>query len=251
MKKPGRASHIRAFLGGMASALVIVVLTTTAMAASGQLKFNTANICFDHVCVFPKDKYLKTETGGTIPSSILYTDEQGAGTTYVPIRVLTQALHMPTFWDGKSSFLNVSVSGEQALYFLPHDQIGQVWTGLAEEIEPVVPTKGKVLFHEDWNSKDAFEKEFYLPKAADGSCVNITITNRGNYPVSFGLGFSSDGYTLLTPTQVPAGETVTRALNFLSFDNLKDTPISLVIDSGNNVSRMMDISVEAVQFKGV
>ena len=250
MKKLKKFSHTGAFLSGMVSALAVVILKTTAMAMSGQIKFNTANICFNHVRVFPKDEYLKTETGGTIPSSILYVDEQGGGTTYVPLRVLAQTLHMPTFWDGDSSFLNVSVTGEQALYFLPHDQIGQVWTDLAEDVEPVAAAGGKVLLDEEWKSKEDFVNELEPLKSSDGDYVSITITNRGDYPVSFGLGFTSEGMTLSTPTQVPAKETVTRTLRCISFDNLKDTPINLTIDSGNHVSRMMDISIDAVQFEG-
>lgn len=248
MKQKKESRHIRAFLSGAVTTLLVCACLTTALAASGSVSFNKVRVSFNMQTVLPKGQDLSTESGASIPSTILYTDEQGNGTTYVPIRVLAETLHMPMWWDGTSGALNVEVSGDQALYMLGLDDAGLEWSGLAEEVEPIVPQAGKTLAEEIYSQqRDAFQKEFSLTEE-DGEYLSITVTNNGHYPLQLDLGLSTDGEFIYTSTQVPVGSTVTRTMKCISFEGLENQPLTVRVGNATGTSHVIDAEITAVQF---
>ena len=46
-----------------------------------------------------KGEYLELASGEKVPSSILYVDQAGGGTTYLPMRYLAELLGMSVTWD--------------------------------------------------------------------------------------------------------------------------------------------------------
>ena len=65
------------FLAGMATALLIVSLTTSALAASGNVSFSFANVAVDGKTQITAGSTITAPNGQQIPGSILYTDEAG------------------------------------------------------------------------------------------------------------------------------------------------------------------------------
>ena len=97
------------FLAGTLSATLIFGGITTALAASNTVTFNGVNLSMNGEAVFGKGEYLETSAGQQIPSSILYTDETGGGTTYLPVACISKLLNISITWDQAT---NTVVLGE-------------------------------------------------------------------------------------------------------------------------------------------
>ena len=158
MKKSGNGGQKRGFLAGLATALALCACVTASLAATGAVQFNQMELSLNGGTLLPKGEDLTTESGAAIPSSILYTDQQGGGTTYIPIRVLTEKLGWETVWDGQEGTLDVRLTGDLALSLLSRNQAGKVWVDLMEEVEPVRPQEGHKLL--DQNSPHPGVDEF-------------------------------------------------------------------------------------------
>ena len=255
MKEQKDFSRMRTFLSGMAAALLLAAGVTAALAASGAvaLSYNTVEIRFEGALTLEQGKNLETEYGASIPSTILYTDEQGRGTTYVPIRAVTEALDLETSWDAPKQILNVELTDAMALRYLPTNQAGTKWVGLMEELEPVAaPEKCKTLLDKDLTgTSEALSAELTGLAAKDGDQINITVSNHSDGPMKLELGVKrdADGFLFQT-TQVSAHSTVTRTLRCASFEALNDQPVKFVLGNAEGVSRPFDAHVSVVQFQG-
>lgn len=250
MKKRKKFQTLAPFLSGAVAALLVCACVGASLAASGAVRFNTASVSFHGKTLFHKGKDLTGENGAAIPSTILYTDEQGGGTTYVPLRVLAQALHMPMYWDQETGYLEVRLSGDQALYMLELDDAGSEYEGLAEEVEPIVPSGGKALVDKVLHQGEAaFEKEFPLDQR-DGAYLSITVSNHGEYPLQFSLGFGMGDVNITKPTQIPAGATVTRTLKCYEEADFKELPIYMKVGNAPDSLHLIDAEITAVQFAG-
>jgi hypothetical protein len=101
------------FCAGMVSAVMLTTCVTGAVAATaGISKWNAININVNGETVLEADKNLTTDYGTSIPSSILYVDETGGGTTYIPVRVFTEMMDLSTAWDGEQNVLEIALPTE-------------------------------------------------------------------------------------------------------------------------------------------
>ena len=231
----------------MAAAFLICCTAVTALAASGTVSFNAAHVSVNHNRILWRNKDLTTDAGAAIPSTILYTDEQGGTTNYVPIRYFAQAIGLPVEWNSVLQTVEVTVPDELALHLLPLSDPGCSWNGLYEEVDPIPAPEGKTLLSADCQQQEAFTHSL-SPNPAEGDHVSITITNNGPAPIQFSLGMLTGTAAITNPTQVPAGTTVTRTVKLLTDEGLTDHPLYLELDNARNVLRTIDAGISAVQF---
>ena len=81
--------RIASFAGGFFAALALAACLTTALAAAGKVSYNFANVCLDGGTVIVAGADISAANGQMIPGSILYTDETGGKTNYLPLRKIS------------------------------------------------------------------------------------------------------------------------------------------------------------------
>lgn len=91
--------NLQSFLAGILTAVLLFAVTSTALAASGSVTFNAINLTKEGKIIFNKDEDFELASGKKVPSSILYVDQTGGGTTYLPMRYLAELLGMSVTWD--------------------------------------------------------------------------------------------------------------------------------------------------------
>ena len=94
-----RSKRIGTFFGGFATALALAACLTTAMAASGKVSYNFANVALDGVPKITAGQDITAANGQKVPGSILYTDEAGGKTNYLPIRAISELLGVEIGYD--------------------------------------------------------------------------------------------------------------------------------------------------------
>ena len=88
-----------AFLLGCLTTLLILVLGTSVLAASGQISFNICDVAVDGEVKVAAGNTVTATSGQQIPSSILYTDAAGGGTNYLPLRTISELLGVEVGYD--------------------------------------------------------------------------------------------------------------------------------------------------------
>lgn len=91
--------RIPSFLGGFLTAVLLAALTTTALAASGQITYNFSSIALDGETKIAAGTDITAANGQQIPGSILYTDAAGGKTNYLPIRAISDLLGVEIGYD--------------------------------------------------------------------------------------------------------------------------------------------------------
>ncbi|MDE6993619.1 MAG: copper amine oxidase N-terminal domain-containing protein [Lachnospiraceae bacterium] len=91
--------NLRSFFAGLLTATLLFAVITTALATSGSITYNGINLTVDGKTILSKGEYLELASGEKVPSSILYVDQAGGGTTYLPMRYLAELLGMSVTWD--------------------------------------------------------------------------------------------------------------------------------------------------------
>nr|WP_325211231.1 hypothetical protein [uncultured Oscillibacter sp.] len=99
MKKTRR---IASFLAGVGTALALTACLTTALAASGKVSYNFANVSLDGTKKITAGQDITAANGQKIPGSILYTDAAGGKTNYLPIRTISELLGTEIGYDSAS-----------------------------------------------------------------------------------------------------------------------------------------------------
>ena len=84
--------RIASFSGGFLAALTLSACLTTALAASGKVSYNFANVALDGTQKITAGQDITAANGQKVPGSILYTDEAGGKTNYLPIRTISELL---------------------------------------------------------------------------------------------------------------------------------------------------------------
>lgn len=84
--------RIGTFFGGFVTALALTACLTTALAASGKVSYNFANVALDGTRKITAGQDITAANGQKVPGSILYTDEAGGKTNYLPIRTISELL---------------------------------------------------------------------------------------------------------------------------------------------------------------
>lgn len=87
------------FLAGAASALLLAALCTTALAASGKISYNFVNVSLDGEAKITAGQTITAANGQQVPGSILYTDDAGGKTNYLPIRTISELLGVEIGYD--------------------------------------------------------------------------------------------------------------------------------------------------------
>lgn len=95
------------FLAGAAAALA-----TSALAASGQVQFNFAGVALNGETKIAAGSDITAPNGQQVPGSILYVDEAGGKTNYLPIRTISELLGVEVGYDSASRTV---LLGEQAV----------------------------------------------------------------------------------------------------------------------------------------
>ena len=90
------------FLAGAAATLALTALATSALAASGQVQFNFAGVALDGETKITAGSDITAPNGQQVPGSILYVDEAGGKTNYLPIRTISELLGVEVGYDSAS-----------------------------------------------------------------------------------------------------------------------------------------------------
>ena len=104
--------RIPTFVAGMLTAAVIGGLGVGALAASGAVTFNASNLMFNGQQISAKGEGYTLVNGCQAPASITYTDEKGGGTTYLPVRRISELLDVETGWDGATGSVTVGKTAD-------------------------------------------------------------------------------------------------------------------------------------------
>lgn len=99
--------RIPTFVAGMLTAAVIGALGVGALAASGAVTFNASNLQLNGQQISAKGENYTLANGQQVPASITYTDETGGGTTYLPVRRISELLGVETGWDSATGSVTV------------------------------------------------------------------------------------------------------------------------------------------------
>lgn len=94
--------HIGTFFGGFVTALALSACLTTALAASGSVSYNFANIALDGTQKITAGQDITAANGQKVPGSILYTDAAGGKTNYLPIRTISDLLGVEIGYDSST-----------------------------------------------------------------------------------------------------------------------------------------------------
>lgn len=79
-------------MAGVVSTLLVLALGTTALAASGKVTFSFSNIALNGETKIEAGSKITVANGQNVPVSILYVDEAGGKTNYLPIRAISELL---------------------------------------------------------------------------------------------------------------------------------------------------------------
>lgn len=244
MKK--KSKQALPFLTGMLTMALLMALAGAAMAASGAVSFNTASLSINGRRILAKDQMLTTEDSVSVPALIQYTDDHGNAVYYAPVRFLAESFGMEVSWRNSSRTINIEASGDASLYTMETHKAGATFNEAFEEVEPLAPVSGKTLSTADHKSGDPYKASVLIdPKA--GSCISFTVTNNGARPVELRLGQSAGTAIVSNPTQVPAGETVTRTWKILDGAKAAEKPVVMEVSNPEFVMRVVDVSVSITQ----
>ena len=248
------------FLSGVLATVLTMGCVTTALAASGLVQFSPVGLQLNGKAIFAAGDSVNTESGQSVPSSIVYTDEAGGGTTYLPLRTIANLLDVPITWDGGETTIvlgrgdggGITVepgTGASAWDSLPLHQAGKT-AGPFAEVQPDARKGGIMLLEEtQFRSGSDFSRDIPFV-GANGRYVSITVTNNGTQPLLFQAGhLYATGRDMLA-TQIPAGATVTRTFEALESSAAIQPRFGVDISTGSGEGGTVDIQISAVQFNG-
>ena len=248
------------FLSGVLATVLTMGCVTTALAASGLVQFSPVGLQLNGKAIFAAGDSVNTENGQSVPSSIVYTDEAGGGTTYLPLRTIANLLDVPITWDGTETTVvlgrgdggGITVepgTGASAWDSLPLHQAGKT-AGPFAEVQPDARKGGIMLLEEtQFRSGSDFSRDIPFV-GANGRYVSITVTNNGTQPLLFQAGhLYATGRDMLA-SQIPAGATVTRTFEALESSAAIQPRFGVDISTGSGEGGTVDIQISAVQFNG-
>lgn len=225
-QRKGRGS----FLFGMLAGVMLMGCGTAALAAAGGVTFGAAGLAINGRTVIQAGEAVTNPSGCEIPSTITYTDEQGGGNTYVPIRSFSELLDIPVSWEDGMVYLGYKPSNPSSgSDFIISDSVGseELWAerplhragakaGPYTELEPHWPGEDEIEGWNNWTLKDVpmSDKHMvggtYSPLEGEGYCA-LSITNTTGRDLVLSISSPATITTDSFPdTVVPAGETVVR-----------------------------------------
>ena len=96
------------FLAGVFSTLLVLALGTTALAASGKVTFSFSNIALNGETKIAAGSNITVANGQKVPGSILYVDEAGGKTNYLPIRAISELLGVDIDYDSATKTVHLN-----------------------------------------------------------------------------------------------------------------------------------------------
>ena len=263
-----KKERITAFISGVLCCALVFSLATTALAVTGAVSFGTVNLKLNRKPVFEQGAELTNDAGRAIPSSITYTDEGGGDTTYLPLAYVSRLLDTQIGWEQATKTVKLGYgavgegSGEagsggsvtegpsSGLTDLPLHAAGSIAAPFAE-IEPIstddMTRISYAIAPTDITSQDGYENAVPM-SAGNGKYCSITVTNHNDYPLSFALGRQYNQSAEEIYTHIPAGETVTRTVQFEKEDEAITSPKLLVKVGYYDNAKDMHITIKGVQF---
>lgn len=222
------------FLAGMLAGAMLLGCGTAALAANaGGVSFGKMELKVMGKTAVAAGETATNAAGCQIPSTLLYTDETGGGTTYVPLRTFSELLEIPLDWENDTIYLggkpgkvevNFDAQGPDPVSAnRPKTQVGAK-AGPYTEVEPYWPEKEEILgtFEEDTRviaSSGAGGSATTDPYK--GGDISISITNNTQWSLRFTVRsphiFSTQD-DVLPSTIIPAGETVIRTFHAGEYD---------------------------------
>nr|WP_325185786.1 hypothetical protein [uncultured Oscillibacter sp.] len=91
--------RITSFTTGFLTAVLLLALCTTALAASGKVSYNFANVALNGETKITAGADIAAANGQKVPGSILFTDAAGGKTNYLPIRAVSELLGVEIGYD--------------------------------------------------------------------------------------------------------------------------------------------------------
>jgi len=144
-------------VGFLSTAAIISSVVCTVATGTGGLTFNTFNLIYNGETISSKGENYALDSGASVPSSIVYTDLNGGGTTYLPISRISNLLEQPIGWDGSTGSVLI---GEYSPVVIPDTPIRIFKTELTD-----IDSVGGVSFRIFWNNhstKDIKYIHFYV-----------------------------------------------------------------------------------------
>ena len=241
MRKLTSNSGVKRFACGFICAVIMLSFATAAMAASGQISFNTISFNINGLNIAEKGEYIIANSGAKIPSVIAYEDETGGVTNYIPVRLVAQQLDLPLSWDGNS--FNLGMDARQALQPTLMEDGSLNWDNQLLELKEAIlpPDNASELMHAELTGRH----NAIIEPSEDCKYLTLTVINKGDSDISFSLGAAtSDGRSSgVTTSIVRAGETSVRTIEILT----ELDEIFPYIDIYNNGGEL-SVSVSAMQF---
>ena len=223
-QRKGRGS----FMLGMLAGVMLMNCGTAALAAAGGVTFGSAGRTISGRTAIQAGETITNPNGCEIPSTIIYTDEQGGGNTYLSLRAVSELLDIPASWEDSMIYLGYmpssggdvtisdSVGSEELWAERPLHRAGAK-AGPYTELEPHWPSEDEIEGWNNWTLKDVpmsgnymVASDFYCPLEDEGYCA-LSITNTTGRDLVLAVccpaTITSDNFP---DTVVPAGETVVR-----------------------------------------
>lgn len=231
----------------LCGAIISAVFVSSALAGAeyiGKISFNTNSLYLNGHEILTAGESMITDKGTEVPSSILYTDEHGGGTYYVPVRPLAHALEMPATWEEDAILWKVE--GDLAVNLLSTSGDGAIFNNYIQEVTTIIQEDGYELVSTEHNAVENYEAALELRKNK-GNTVSITVTNHGSANLVFSLGVKQNDNSIICPTKVPSGQTVTRTFRVLSEDTSGAVPY-INIGNADDTFHKHNFTVQVVQF---
>jgi len=109
--------NIKSFICGFLAASLIFTLGTIALAV-GTTAFSTVNVSVNGTQIGSKGETYRLPNGADAPYSISYIDENGGGTTYLPVRKIGELLGAEVGYDSKTGTVLI---GNHLIEYTPAD----------------------------------------------------------------------------------------------------------------------------------
>lgn len=87
------------FVSGLVTGALLLTLGTTALAASGKISFNASHVALNGERRITAGQMITAPNGQKVPGTILYVDEAGGKTNYLPIRAVSELLGTEIRYD--------------------------------------------------------------------------------------------------------------------------------------------------------
>ena len=160
-----KTRHFASFLSGAVAALALAACLTTALAASGKVSCNFANVSLDGAKKITAGQDITAANGQKIPGSILYTDAAGGKTNYLPIRTISELLGTEIGYDSASK--TVLLGKQPAAEPAPEENVIDLRTPKTVpenprrgDVDLIKSRGGTILPDDDPNSYRGNEKMF-------------------------------------------------------------------------------------------